>query len=83
MNLRHVFMGVQPLGEPALVGDEHHFKPRVARHPKGLHHGGEDGELAQMFGVIAGVVVDHAIAVEKEARSQAHGANLITLISGT
>ena len=83
VNLCDVFMGVKSLGEPTLVGDEHHFEPGVARHPERLHHGGQDGEFRQVLGVIARIVVDHAVAVEEEAGSQAHGANLITLISGT
>ena len=31
VNLCDVFMGVKSLGEPTLVGDEHHFEPGVAR----------------------------------------------------
>ena len=40
-----VVVGVQSLGESTLVGDEHHFEPRVLRQGQGLHHGRENGEL--------------------------------------
>ena len=76
VNLCHVLVGVQSLGEPALVGDEHHLEACVTSGPKRLHHGGQDREFGQVPRVIAGIVVDHAIAVEEEAGSQAHCANL-------
>ena len=77
MDLRNVLVGVESLGQTALVGDEHNLKPCVMCRPERVHHGGKDGEFGQALGVVSGIVVDHTVAVEEEAGSQAHGAKVL------
>ena len=67
MDFCHVFMGVESLGQPALVGDQHHFEARRLGLFQGVHDGGQNGEFGQVLGVVSRVVVDDTVAVEEEA----------------
>ena len=62
----HSPMTISPLGYAALVGDDDEFEAGIVPDLECVEYAGQNVEFLQGSGVVAGIVVDHAIAVEQD-----------------